>query len=461
MGDISPQKEEPDTDTAAAEMEADKDKTEYDRASAQDKNENEQGTTEGKRGDLVGGANGENAGAGTSEAAYEKGGGSPRGEGLESAKVQEKNDRQPAEIEEGVTEKGEDEEKDKEKGEAPRDSERNTEAGKQSLEDEEKDAQGAEGEEEKQGDKRARGETKAEAAENPMGREKEAAGPEEAKDDAKGRAKTKRKPTPTPIGPPSLSRPRSSAHSLRGSTKKDIMAKFQKDAGEKPVARNFKVQKSSIGFGGGSIKQKVLQWCQSKTRNYESVSIENFSSSWADGLAFCALVHRFFPDAFDFSSLRADEREKNFTLAFSTAESKADCCPLLEVEDMILMGDKPDPLCVFTYVQSLCQHLSKVEKERKEKKAASEDNRGESKNEPGAEVEEGSVAEGDKGGGEAAEEAKGRSGGEGGEEKGLGEAAMEAQAKGEEGDGEQGEQGSRQGGEEEETVEEEPDAPAV
>lgn len=52
----------------------------------------------------------------------------------------------------------------------------------------------------------------------------------------------------------------------------------------------------------------------------QGVSIENFSSSWSDGLAFCALVHRFFPSAFDFSSLRASEREKNFTLAFSMAE---------------------------------------------------------------------------------------------------------------------------------------------
>lgn len=55
---------------------------------------------------------------------------------------------------------------------------------------------------------------------------------------------------------------------------------------------------------------------------FQGVSIENFSSSWCDGMAFCALVHRFFPDAFDFSSLVPKEREKNFTLAFQTAEYK-------------------------------------------------------------------------------------------------------------------------------------------
>ncbi|XP_016114742.1 smoothelin-like 1 isoform X2 [Sinocyclocheilus grahami] len=160
--------------------------------------------------------------------------------------------------------------------------------------------------------------------------------------------------------------------SARPSARRDAMAKFQKD--QTPGVRDFKVQRTSIGMAGGaSIKQKILQWCRNKTQKYEGVNIENFSSSWSDGLAFCALVHRFFPSAFDFSSLKASEREKNFTLAFSTAESLADCCPLLEVSDMLLMGNNPDPLCVFTYVQALCHHLSKTEKERREKESMEKD----------------------------------------------------------------------------------------
>ncbi|XP_045887431.1 smoothelin-like 1, partial [Micropterus dolomieu] len=171
-------------------------------------------------------------------------------------------------------------------------------------------------------------------------------------------------------GPPSssLSRPRLSARSIRASAKNDIIAKFQQGAPETPIPRNFKIQRSSAAVAtGASIKQKMLQWCRNKTRNYKGVEIENFSSSWSDGLAFCALMHRFFPDAFDYSSLNPEEREKNFTLAFQTAESLADCCPLLEVGDMMMMGKNPDPMCVFTYVQSLCHSLSKIEKERKDK----------------------------------------------------------------------------------------------
>ncbi|XP_064200111.1 smoothelin-like 1 [Anguilla rostrata] len=187
----------------------------------------------------------------------------------------------------------------------------------------------------------------------------------EAEKHSKPKEKAGPNPTPTPLG---LSRPRSYARPVRGAAKQDIIAKFQQNCPETPVIHNFKVQRTSAGCSNGaSIKQKILQWCQNKTRNYEGVCIENFSSSWCDGIAFCALVHRFFPDAFDFSKLRAEERAKNFALAFSTAESLADCCPLLEVEDMLLMGNAPDPLCVFTYVQALCQHLSKIEKERKDR----------------------------------------------------------------------------------------------
>ena len=45
----------------------------------------------------------------------------------------------------------------------------------------------------------------------------------------------------------------------------------------------------------------------------------DFSSSWSDGLALCALVHSYFPDAFDFNQLSAADRRYNFQLAFDTA----------------------------------------------------------------------------------------------------------------------------------------------
>ncbi|PAA76066.1 hypothetical protein BOX15_Mlig001580g2 [Macrostomum lignano] len=109
------------------------------------------------------------------------------------------------------------------------------------------------------------------------------------------------------------------------------------------------------------IKQMLLEWCQAATKNYKDkgVCVTNFSSSWSDGLAFCALIHNFHPDSFNFDELKASERRKNFQLAFDTAEKVADIAPLLDVEDMMKMKN-PDWKCVFTYVQSFYRKFRSV-----------------------------------------------------------------------------------------------------
>ncbi|XP_012722057.2 smoothelin-like protein 2 isoform X1 [Fundulus heteroclitus] len=131
----------------------------------------------------------------------------------------------------------------------------------------------------------------------------------------------------------------------------------------KPKEAKPKLKRSqSFGVSSASgIKQILLEWCRSKTIGYKNIDIQNFSSSWSDGMAFCALVHSFFPLEFDYNALSAASRRQNLELAFTTAEQQADCLRLIEVDDMLDMGDKPDPMCVFTYVQSLYNHLKKFE----------------------------------------------------------------------------------------------------
>ncbi|CAN9511130.1 unnamed protein product [Ophioblennius macclurei] len=131
----------------------------------------------------------------------------------------------------------------------------------------------------------------------------------------------------------------------------------------KPVDSKPKLKRSqSFGVSSASsIKQILLEWCRSKTIGYKNIDIQNFSSSWSDGMAFCALVHSFFPTEFDYILLSPANRKHNFELAFGTAELKASCDRLIEVDDMMIMGRKPDPMCVFTYVQSLYNHLRKFE----------------------------------------------------------------------------------------------------
>ncbi|NXT72341.1 SMTL2 protein, partial [Chaetops frenatus] len=146
-------------------------------------------------------------------------------------------------------------------------------------------------------------------------------------------------------------------------TRKALFEKLERDNGKGKGESRAKL-KRSLSFGvasASSIKQILLDWCRSKTIGYKHIDLQNFSSSWNDGMAFCALVHSFFPEAFDYNKLDPANRKQNFELAFTTAEKMAHCDRLIEVEDMMMMGHKPDPMCVFTYVQSLYSHLRPFE----------------------------------------------------------------------------------------------------
>ncbi|XP_009073609.1 PREDICTED: smoothelin-like protein 2, partial [Acanthisitta chloris] len=145
--------------------------------------------------------------------------------------------------------------------------------------------------------------------------------------------------------------------------RKALLEKFEHDDGKGKGESRAKL-KRSLSFGvasASSIKQILLDWCRSKTIGYKHIDLQNFSSSWNDGMAFCALVHSFFPEAFDYNKLDPANRKQNFELAFTMAEKMAHCERLIEVDDMMVMGHKPDPMCVFTYVQSLYSHLRRFE----------------------------------------------------------------------------------------------------
>lgn len=149
--------------------------------------------------------------------------------------------------------------------------------------------------------------------------------------------------------------PKTSASQAR----KAMIEKLEKEGSAgSPGAPRTAVQRST-SFGvpnANSIKQMLLDWCRAKTRGYEHVDIQNFSSSWSDGMAFCALVHNFFPEAFDYGQLSPQNRRQNFEVAFSSAETHADCPQLLDTEDMVRLRE-PDWKCVYTYIQEFYRCL--------------------------------------------------------------------------------------------------------
>lgn len=98
-----------------------------------------------------------------------------------------------------------------------------------------------------------------------------------------------------------------------------------------------------------TAKEGLLLWCQKKTAGYRDVKVDNFSNSWKDGLAFCALIHRHRPDLLDFDSLSKNDAAKNLELAFNVAENSLGIPRLLDVVD-ITDSPKPDERSIMTYV---------------------------------------------------------------------------------------------------------------
>ncbi|XP_070204422.1 cytospin-A-like isoform X3 [Littorina saxatilis] len=135
----------------------------------------------------------------------------------------------------------------------------------------------------------------------------------------------------------------------RGSTRRNSNIISDKDSsGKDPLSYLAKQM-------GGSKRNALLKWCQQKTMSYNGVDITNFSSSWNDGLAFCALMHGYLPEKIPYNTLNSEDKRRNFTLAFTAAESVG-ISSSLNLNDMVAM-ERPDWQAVMTYVTSLYKHF--------------------------------------------------------------------------------------------------------
>jgi len=97
-------------------------------------------------------------------------------------------------------------------------------------------------------------------------------------------------------------------------------------------------------------KEALFQWCKDTTAGYEGVNITNFTTSWKDGLAFCAIVHHYRPSMINFKSLKKDNPRENLKLAFDAAE-KIGIVPLLDPEDVDI--PIPEMRSTMTYLSTM------------------------------------------------------------------------------------------------------------
>ncbi|XP_024250500.2 microtubule-associated protein futsch isoform X7 [Oncorhynchus tshawytscha] len=102
--------------------------------------------------------------------------------------------------------------------------------------------------------------------------------------------------------------------------------------------------------------KSLLEWCQEVTKGYKGVRVTNFNTSWRNGLAFCAILHHFYPDKIDFEALETNDIKLNNKKAFDGFAALG-ISRLMEPSDMVLLS-VPDRLIVMTYLSQIRTHFT-------------------------------------------------------------------------------------------------------
>ncbi|XP_055333375.1 EH domain-binding protein 1-like [Paramacrobiotus metropolitanus] len=107
---------------------------------------------------------------------------------------------------------------------------------------------------------------------------------------------------------------------------------------------------------GSGQAEDLLAWCKDVTKGARGVRITNLTSSWRNGLAFCAIIHHFHPDLINYSALSPHDIRGNCKLAFDVAASLG-IPKLIDPQDM-LQRQTPDRLAVMTYLYQMRAHFT-------------------------------------------------------------------------------------------------------
>ncbi|XP_054090028.1 microtubule-actin cross-linking factor 1 isoform X30 [Zeugodacus cucurbitae] len=115
---------------------------------------------------------------------------------------------------------------------------------------------------------------------------------------------------------------------------------------------NLKISDIVVGKDDNvSAREALLRWARRSTLRYPGVRVNDFTSSWRDGLAFSALVHRNRPDLLDWRKARTDRPRERLEQAFHIVEKEYGVTRLLDPEDVDT--NEPDEKSLITYISSL------------------------------------------------------------------------------------------------------------
>uniref|UniRef100_A0A8C7ABW7 Molecule interacting with CasL protein 1 n=1 Tax=Neovison vison TaxID=452646 RepID=A0A8C7ABW7_NEOVI len=121
----------------------------------------------------------------------------------------------------------------------------------------------------------------------------------------------------------------------------DVVAK-------EPVRRNSdKTDTGKLAAGSAGTQEELLRWCQKQTAGYPGVHVTDLSSSWADGRALCALVHRLRPGLLEPSELQGLGALEATAWALKMAEQELGITPVVSAKAVVAGSD---PLGLIAYL---------------------------------------------------------------------------------------------------------------
>uniref|UniRef100_H0V032 [F-actin]-monooxygenase MICAL1 n=1 Tax=Cavia porcellus TaxID=10141 RepID=H0V032_CAVPO len=111
--------------------------------------------------------------------------------------------------------------------------------------------------------------------------------------------------------------------------------------------KNDKPNRGNPTTGSAGTQEELLHWCQEKTAGYPGVHVTDLSSSWADGRALCALVHRLQPSLLGPSEVQDMGALEATTWALRAAEHELGITPVVSAQAVVAGSD---PLGLIAYL---------------------------------------------------------------------------------------------------------------
>lgn len=112
----------------------------------------------------------------------------------------------------------------------------------------------------------------------------------------------------------------------------------------------------------------LLRWIQYQTHGYKDVAVADYTSSFNDGMALCALVHRFCPTAIDYQQITPSRPYDNLRLAFTLAAQHLDIPILIDPADMVNPDPslRPDENCMVTYLSQFPAAVARYQQKQQQ-----------------------------------------------------------------------------------------------